>query len=110
MFKLIAVAALVLCELAPAQTTPTIDRVIKELESVRTFSGVSISPDGHWITWVEAAADHSGDSEIYLFDRTNPATQPVRIASGNPDIGHREHSIVWSPDSKQFTFLRDQNQ
>jgi dipeptidyl aminopeptidase/acylaminoacyl peptidase len=107
MCKLIVVAALVLCELASAQTS--IDRVLGELESVRTFSGVSISPDGHWITWVEIAGDHGGGSEIYLLDRTNPAATPARVTSG-ADIERREHGVVWSPDSKQFTFLRDQNQ
>ncbi len=88
--------------------TSTLDEVLKELESVRTFSGVAISPDGHWVTWVEAAADHSGHTEIYLLDRTDAAAKPLRITS-DVDIDHQEHSVVWSPDSKQFAFLRDQN-
>ena len=77
---------------------------------MKTFSGVSISPDGHWVTWEQVAADHSGDTEIYLLDRTNSSAKPARINSGDEDIGHREHGVVWSSDSKQFAFLRDQNQ
>jgi len=89
-----------------AAQTATIDQVLKELESVRSFSGVAISPDGHWVAWVEMTPDHSGHSEIYLLERADPAAKPVRIT----DQPANEHSVVWSPDSKQFTFMRDQNQ
>jgi len=105
MFKIVLAATLALC----AQAS-TIDEVLKQLEAVKTFSGVSISPDGHWLTWVQAAEDHSGNTEIYLLDRTTPAAKPARITSGDSAAGPREHSVVWSPDSKRFTFLRDQDQ
>jgi len=78
---------------------PTIDQVLKELETVRTFTGVSISPDGHWVTWVEA-------NNLYLLDRTDIAAKPVLIS----EPGMHAHNVVWAPDSKQFVFLRDQNQ
>jgi dipeptidyl aminopeptidase/acylaminoacyl peptidase len=111
MFKTFLLAAgLVFCQQRVAAQTSDIDQVLKELESVTTFSGVSISPDGHWVTWVKASADHSGDSEIYLLARTGAAAQAARITSGDGKTGRREHSVVWSPDSKQFAFLRDQNQ
>ena len=105
MFKIVLSAALALC----AQAS-TIDEVLKQLEAVKTFSGISISPDGHWVTWVQAAEDHSGNAEVYLLDRANPAAKPARITSGDPAAERREHSVVWSPDSKRFTFLRDQDQ
>jgi dipeptidyl aminopeptidase/acylaminoacyl peptidase len=89
-----------------AAQTATIDQVLKELESVRSFSGVAISPDGHWVAWVEMTPDHSGHSEIYLLERADAAAKPLRIT----DQPANEHSVVWSPDSKQFTFMRDQNQ
>lgn len=104
------VAALAFCRQAAVAQTSSIDQVLKELESVTTFMGVAISPDGHWISWVEMAADHSGNTEIYLLDRMNADAKPARITSGDAEGGRREHSVVWSPDSKQFAFLRNQNQ
>ncbi len=105
MFKILLAAALALCVQAS-----TIDEVLKQLEAVKNFSGVSISPDGRWLTWVRALPD--GNTEIYLLDRKNSAAKPERISlgdpSGDPQIGRREHSVVWSPDSKQFAFLCDQ--
>jgi len=98
MLKLLLAAALALCVQAS-----TIDEVLKQLEAVKSFSGVSISPDGRWLTWLRAMPD--GNSEIYLLDRKNPAAKAERIASGDPQIGRRDHSVVWSPDSRQFTFM-----
>ena len=95
MLKLVLGVALALCVQAS-----TIDEVLKQLEATKSFSGVSISPDGHWITWVQ------GNTDIYLLDRTNPAAKPLDITSD----GNREHSVVWSPDSKRFVFMRDQDQ
>jgi len=86
-----------------AAQTPNVDQLLKELESVHNFTGVTISPDGHWVAWVEA-------SEIYLLDRTDTAAKPIRITAGDGETVRHEHSVVWSPDSKQFTFMRDQNQ
>ncbi len=111
MFKtILLVAALVLGQTDALAQTATIDKVLQELESVKTFSGVSLSPDGHWLTWVEASADRSSNSNIYLLDRTEAAAKPVRITSGSADGERREHSVAWSPDSRQFTFMCDHNQ
>jgi len=101
MLKILLAAAMALCVQAS-----TIDEVLKQLEAVKSFSGVSISPDGHWLTWVRALPD--GKTEIYLLDRKNSAAKPERITSGDPEVGRREHSVVWSPDSKQFVFLCEQ--
>ena len=100
MFKLLLGVALALCVQAS-----TIDEVLKQLEAVNSFSGVAISPNGRWLTWVRAMPD--GNSEIYLLDRKNSAAKAERITSGDPAFGRREHSVVWAPDSKQFTFLCD---
>ena len=111
MFKVIGlVAVLALGQATVIAQNASIDQVLTELESVRSFSGVSISPDGHWLTWVESAADHSGNSNIYLLDRTDAAAKPLRITSGSAESERREHSVVWSPDSRQFAFTLDQNQ
>ncbi len=102
MLKLLLAAALALCVQAS-----TIDEVLKQLEAVKSFSGVSISPNGRWLTWLRVMPD--GNSEIYLLDRKNPTAKPERIASGDPEIGRRDHSVVWSPDSRQFTFMCDED-
>jgi dipeptidyl aminopeptidase/acylaminoacyl peptidase len=102
MFKFLLFVALA----AGAKAT-TIDEVLKQLESVKNFSGVSISPDGQWLTWVQAAA--AGNSEIYLLERANASAKAARISSGDTESGRREHSVVWSPDSKQFAFMSDQD-
>jgi len=102
MFKILLVAAL-----AAGVQAATIDEVLKQLEAVKSLSGVSISPDGHWLTWVQAGA--GGDSEIYLLDRTNAAAKPARISAGDAEVGRREHNVVWAPDSRQFTFMTDQD-
>ncbi len=100
----ICLLALFLVWQAQAQTA-TIDQVLNQLESARSFSGVAISPDGHWLAWTEAAEDHSGATEIYLLNRNEAGAKPVLIASEQHD-----HNVVWSPDSRQFTFLRNQNE
>jgi len=110
MFRIfLLVTALAIGQLQVLSQTATIDQVLSELESVRSFSGVSISPDGHWLAWVESAADHSGNSNIYLLDRTD-AAKPIRITAGSAESERHEHSVVWSPDSRQFTFMVDRNQ
>jgi dipeptidyl aminopeptidase/acylaminoacyl peptidase len=100
MFKILLGAALALCVQAS-----TIDEVLKQLEAVKSFSGVSISPNGRWLTWVRAMPD--GNSEIYLLDRKNSAAKAERITAGDAAFGRREHNVVWAPDSKQFAFLCD---
>jgi len=100
MFRIFAVAALALCVQAS-----TIDEVLKQLEAVKTFSGVSISPDGRWITWVQSAEDHSGSTEMYLLNRVDSGARAVRITAGDEHQSHNEHGVAWSPDSKQFAFL-----
>jgi dipeptidyl aminopeptidase/acylaminoacyl peptidase len=107
MFKILLAATLAFSVNVAAQPS-AIDEVLKQLETVKTFSGVSISPDGHWLTWVQLAADHSGNTEIYLIDRTNPSAKPARITSGDPETERRELGVVWSPDNKRFAFLCDQ--
>src|SRR6476659_2858654 len=49
--------------------TPKIEEILKQLEKAQAYSGVSISPDGRWVTWTQAASSGSRDTEIYLLDR-----------------------------------------
>src|SRR5437763_15555891 len=66
----------------PADTnTSTISRVVDQLEAVHSFSEASISPDGHWVPWTDAAPGSIDGSAIFLVDRTQPGTKPHRIAA-----------------------------
>ncbi len=82
-----------------------IDGILKQLEKAQAFSGVSISPDGRWITWTQAALSGSRDTEIYLLDRKTGAAAPRRITAGDGHSAFEEKDVTWSPDSTQIAFL-----
>lgn len=84
----------------------TINQVIEQLEAVRSYSGVTISPDGHWVAWVEPATGAAAGSAIYLADRTDTTPKPVRVtALANAASFVSEEGVAWSPDSRRFAFL-----
>src|SRR3954468_4789896 len=86
-----------------AQTNSSkIDEILSQLEKAQTFSGVSISPDGHWVTWTHAAANGSRDTEIYLLDRTSGAAHARRITAGDGHGAFEETEVTWSPDSTEI--------
>jgi dipeptidyl aminopeptidase/acylaminoacyl peptidase len=72
---------------------------------VQAYSGVSISPDGRWVTWTQAAASGSRNTEIYLLDRKNGAAKARRITAGDGENAFEEKAVAWSPDSTQIAFL-----
>jgi Tol biopolymer transport system component len=89
-----------------AQTNSSkIDEILSQLEKAQTFSGVSISPDGHWVTWTQAAASGSRDTEIFLLDRASGATDARRITAGDGHDAFEEKEVTWSPDSTEIAFL-----
>jgi dipeptidyl aminopeptidase/acylaminoacyl peptidase len=82
------------------------DRVIDQLEKVHSFSGVTISPDGRWVTWIEQAPAGAEGSIIYLVNREDKSAQAKRItavASMNTYV--TENSVAWSEDSQRLAFL-----
>jgi dipeptidyl aminopeptidase/acylaminoacyl peptidase len=83
-----------------------IDQLLGQLEQVRMFSAVSISPDARWVTWVQVAADGRG-TEMYLFDRKNASEPARRITAGDGQTVWRENGVAWSPDSSRFAFFSD---
>ncbi len=84
----------------------TMDRVIDQLEQVHSFSGVTISPDGRWVTWIESAPGGADGSVIYLADRTDKSTRSKRItAVANTNTYATEDSVAWSSDSHRLAFL-----
>lgn len=103
--KLAIFLVFALC-LASAQETQ-IESALKQLDELHMFSAVTISPDGKWITWAEAASGKSGNSELYLLDWRNSSAKPRRVSAGNGKASFDESSIAWSPDSTQIAFLSD---
>src|SRR4051812_14622978 len=90
-----------------ADTNPsTISRVIDQLEAVHSFSDVTISPDGHWITWSEPAPAGADGTVIFVASRTEPSAKPVRVtAVTDANIFVTEEGVAWSPDSRRLAFL-----
>ena len=82
-----------------------IDPVLKQLEQLRSFSAVSISPDGRWVTWAEATPENNGNTELYLLDWKNSSAKPRRLTAGSGKASYDESSVAWSPDSTQIAFL-----
>jgi dipeptidyl aminopeptidase/acylaminoacyl peptidase len=98
--------ALLACGLGAARSNPSkIDEILKQLENAQAYSGVSISPDGRWVTWTQAAASGSRNTEIYLLDKKNGAAKAQRITAGDGESAFEEKDVAWSPDSTQITFL-----
>ncbi len=82
-----------------AQSGDKIDRMLEQLERVRHFGGVSISPNGEFVTWTQDA--EAGKSEIFLKGNKG---KPVRVTSGE---GSNEGGVAWAPDSQAFAFVSD---
>ncbi|MBV9762175.1 MAG: S9 family peptidase [Acidobacteriaceae bacterium] len=101
----LSLAAAVICAFAiklRAQDA-RIDEVLHQLEQAQTFSDVSISPDGRWVTWIEPAAHTAGNHTLYLLDWKNPSARAERVI---PENGAAAPSgPAWSPDSKQLAFF-----
>ncbi len=80
-----------------------IDEVLKQLEAVHSFSGVSMSPDGKWVAWI--ASDSTDGDAVYVADWKQAGAKPRRISSVDPLDNPIATGIAWSPDSRQFVFL-----
>jgi len=85
---------LLLAVCLPAQSSERIDKMLAELERVHHFGGVSISPDGQWVTWTEDAA--GGKSDIYL----KAHGKTIRVMAGS--------GVAWAGDSQRFAFVSDE--
>jgi Tol biopolymer transport system component len=80
-----------------------IDEVLKQLEQVHAFSGVSMSPDGRWVAWI--ANDGTDGDTVYVADWKKAGAKPERISAVDPLDNPNASGIAWSPDSREFVFL-----
>jgi len=46
--------------------TQKLEQVLSQLEQVRSFADISISPDGRWVAWVGAAPGNG--TAVYVLD------------------------------------------
>lgn len=80
----------------------SIQQVLKQLEQVHSFSGVSISPDGEWVAWLSRASNHK--ENVYLLQWKKSDAKPRRITADDREESDASE-ISWSPNSTQFVFL-----
>lgn len=88
-----------------ASADARIDQVLTQLQQVHSFSGVSVSPDGNWVAWVQPALNESGSTEIFLLAWKNPSAKARRVTAGDGKRSYDESKVTWSPDSTQIAFL-----
>jgi dipeptidyl aminopeptidase/acylaminoacyl peptidase len=91
---------------ASAQTIP---QMVSTIAATTQYREAQVSPDGRYVSWAVMLRDRenqqTANSEIFLLDLSKPGASAQKISSlKNP---HTEHSLVWSPDSRQFAFLSD---
>jgi dipeptidyl aminopeptidase/acylaminoacyl peptidase len=91
--------------LACGQTVP---QLLSTVSQTTQYRETAVSPDGRYLTWTvtlrNADNTQSRNSEIFLLDLSKPRAIAQKISQSKP---HAEHSIAWSPDSKEFAFLSD---
>jgi dipeptidyl aminopeptidase/acylaminoacyl peptidase len=84
--------------------------------AVRSFDQVAISPDGNRGAWVQSSASASavnataeltGGTTIYVQDLRSPGSKPRRISVSADNQDASEDTLAWSPDSKHLAFLSD---
>lgn len=94
------------CAFATAQT---VSQLLSTVSGTTQYREAAVSPDGHYAAWTVTLRNkdntQSRNSEIWLLDLSKPgATAQTLSAAKTP---HAEHSLTWSPDSRQIAFLSD---
>jgi dipeptidyl aminopeptidase/acylaminoacyl peptidase len=91
---------------ASGQTVP---QLLSTVSRTTQYRETTISPDGHYLAWTVSLRNpdntQSRNSEIFLLDLSNPRATAQKVSDSK--VPHAEHSIAWSPDSRQFAFLSD---
>ena len=91
---------------ASGQTVP---QLLSTVSGTTQYREAAVSPDGRYVAWTVSLRNpdntQSRNSEIFLLDLSKPRAAAQKISDSK--VPHSEHSIAWSPDSKQFAFLSD---
>ena len=95
--------------LLSAAPRPSVDSVMDSLDTVRTFRGTAISPDGKRVAWVVRIRSREGGEELSAVDvaDTTAAATTRRFTAAADGRAHRERSPAWSPDGRSLAFLSD---
>jgi dipeptidyl aminopeptidase/acylaminoacyl peptidase len=92
--------------IASGQTVP---QLLSTVSGTTQYRETAVSPDGHYAAWTVTLRNkdntQSRNSEIYLLDISKNGAAARKLSSWNAP--HAEHSIAWSPDSRQIAFLSD---
>jgi dipeptidyl aminopeptidase/acylaminoacyl peptidase len=91
---------------ASGQTVP---QLLSTVSRTTQYRETAVSPDGRYLAWTVTLRNpdntQSRNSEIFLLDLSNPRATAQKVSDSK--VPHAEHSIAWSPDSRQFAFLSD---
>jgi dipeptidyl aminopeptidase/acylaminoacyl peptidase len=94
---------------ATALFAQTVPQLLSAISGTTQYRESTLSPDGRWLAWTVTLRNKdntiSRDSEIWLLDLSKPKSAPKKFDGGQP---HAEHSVAFSPDSKQIAFLSDE--
>jgi dipeptidyl aminopeptidase/acylaminoacyl peptidase len=92
--------------IASGQTVP---QLLSTVSGTTQYREAAVSPDGHYAAWTVMLRNkdntQSRNSEIYLLDLSKRGATAQKLSTWKAP--HAEHSLAWSPDSKQLAFLSD---
>ena len=77
---------------------------VEDLLQLKRISDPQVSPDGHWLAFVERETDmaaNKGHTSLWLLDLHAAGAQPARLT----DAGGSDSSPRWGPDSRTLYFL-----
>ena len=90
-----------------------VSALMQNLAAFPHYREVRISPDGHWVAWVQRTTNEKNplESGSAIFARAIAPEGPVAAISvppgGSAQVSADEGWIAWSPDSKSLAFLSD---
>jgi dipeptidyl aminopeptidase/acylaminoacyl peptidase len=88
----------------PAQTNPTVDRILATANRTATYGGIAISPDGERLAWVQGTA---GAQAAALHIARRSGADDVEISPPGAAKTREDKTPAWSPDSKRVVFFSD---
>jgi dipeptidyl aminopeptidase/acylaminoacyl peptidase len=77
---------------------------VEDLLQLKRISDPQVSPDGHWLAFVQRETDmaaNKGHTSLWLLNLHAAAANPARIT----DAGSSDSSPRWGPDSRALYFL-----